>query len=214
MARSTKKGPFVDGYLQARVDGMNWRNEKKVLRTWSRRSTIIPEMVGHTIAVHNGKKFIPVYITENMVGHKLGEFSFTRQFKGHSMRAATETAARPAGVPGGPGAITPAAGSTPAPAARRRPRRSGSAAVRPASADSGIKMEFRAQVRFTRVSPQKARLVLDLIKGRKVEDALNTLIFTKKRVAATVEKLLRSALENANYLSSERVSTSMWTSCT
>jgi small subunit ribosomal protein S19 len=96
---------------------MNSRNEKKVLRTWSRRSTIIPEMVGHTIAVHNGKKFIPVYITENMVGHKLGEFSFTRQFKGHSMRAATETAARPAGVPGGPGAITPAAGSGPAPAA-------------------------------------------------------------------------------------------------
>ena len=93
MARSTKKGPFVDGYLQARVDGMNSRNEKKVLRTWSRRSTIIPEMVGHTIAVHNGKKFIPVYITENMVGHKLGEFSFTRQFKGHSMRAATEAAA-------------------------------------------------------------------------------------------------------------------------
>ncbi len=114
MARSTKKGPFVDGYLQARVDGMNSRNEKKVLRTWSRRSTIIPEMVGHTIAVHNGKKFIPVYVTENMVGHKLGEFSFTRQFKGHSMRAATETAARPAGVPGGPGAITPAAGPAPA----------------------------------------------------------------------------------------------------
>jgi small subunit ribosomal protein S19 len=114
MARSTKKGPFVDGYLQVRVDGMNSRNEKKVLRTWSRRSTIIPEMVGHTIAVHNGKKFIPVYITENMVGHKLGEFSFTRQFKGHSMRAATETAARPAGVTGGPGAITPAASSAPA----------------------------------------------------------------------------------------------------
>ena len=97
-----------------RVEGMNSRNEKKVLRTWSRRSTIIPEMVGHTIAVHNGKKFIPVYITENMVGHKLGEFSFTRQFKGHSMRAATEVAAKPAGVPGGPGAITPAAGAAPA----------------------------------------------------------------------------------------------------
>ncbi len=70
---------------------MNERNEKKVLRTWSRRSTIVPEMVGHTIAVHNGKKFIPVYVTENMVGHKLGEFSFTRQFKGHSVKAATET---------------------------------------------------------------------------------------------------------------------------
>jgi len=114
MARSTKKGPFIDGYLAARIEAMNSRNEKKVLRTWSRRSTIIPEMVGHTIAVHNGKKFIPVYITENMVGHKLGEFSFTRQFKGHSMKAATETAARPAGIPGGPGAIAPAAGAAPA----------------------------------------------------------------------------------------------------
>ena len=84
MARSTKKGPFVDGYLQARVDGMNSRNEKKVLRTWSRRSTIIPEMVGLTIAVHNGLKFIPIYVSENMVGHKLGEFALTRTFKGHS----------------------------------------------------------------------------------------------------------------------------------
>ena len=106
--------------LQTRVEGMNSRNEKKVLRTWSRRSTIIPEMVGHTIAVHNGKKFIPVYITENMVGHKLGEFSFTRQFKGHSMRAATETAARPAGIPGGPGAPSPAAAAAPAAPAPRR----------------------------------------------------------------------------------------------
>jgi len=113
MARSTKKGPFVDAHLSTKIEGMNARNEKKVLRTWSRRSTIIPEMVGHTIAVHNGRKFIPVYVTENMVGHKLGEFSFTRQFKGHSMRAATETAARPAGPPGGPGAITPSAPSAP-----------------------------------------------------------------------------------------------------
>src|SRR5437763_6252172 len=109
MARSTKKGAFVDGYLLSRVEGMNSRNEKKVLRSWSRRSTVIPEMFGHTIAVHNGKIFIPVYVTENMVGHKLGEFSFTRTFKGHSMRAATETAARPAGIPGGPGAPAPAA---------------------------------------------------------------------------------------------------------
>ncbi len=109
MARSTKKGPFIDGYLATRIDQMNQRNEKKVLRTWSRRSTIIPEMVGHTIAVHNGKKFIPVYVTENMVGHKLGEFSQTRQFKGHSVKAAAEVAAKPAGVPGGPGAPVPAA---------------------------------------------------------------------------------------------------------
>jgi small subunit ribosomal protein S19 len=109
MARSTKKGPFIDGYLMKRIEDMNARNDKKVLRTWSRRSTIVPEMVGHTIAVHNGKKFIPVYVTENMVGHKLGEFSFTRTFKGHSVKAAAEAAARPAPapVPGG-GAPAPA----------------------------------------------------------------------------------------------------------
>ena len=120
--RSTKKGPFIDGYLATRIEQMNSRNEKKVLRTWSRRSTIIPEMVGHTIAVHNGKKFIPVYITENMVGHKLGEFSFTRQFRGHSVKAAAEAAARPAGVPGGPGAPVPAAPAAGAPAAPAAPK--------------------------------------------------------------------------------------------
>ena len=94
MARSTKKGPFIDTYLQTRIEAMNARNEKKVLRTWSRRSTIIPEMVGHTIAVHNGKKFIPVYITENMVGHKLGEFALTRLFRGHTARGEKATGAR------------------------------------------------------------------------------------------------------------------------
>ena len=83
MARSTKKGAFVDGHLLTKIEGMNARNDKKVVRTWSRRSTVLPEMVGHTIAVHNGRKFIPVYITENMVGHKLGEFALTRTFKGH-----------------------------------------------------------------------------------------------------------------------------------
>jgi small subunit ribosomal protein S19 len=122
MPRSTKKGAFVDAFLMSRVEAMNSRNEKKVLRTWSRRSTVIPEMVGHTIAVHNGKKFIPVYITENMVGHKLGEFSFTRTFKGHSMKAATETAAKPAGVPGGPGAPVPASGAAPAAGAPPAPK--------------------------------------------------------------------------------------------
>jgi small subunit ribosomal protein S19 len=99
MARSTKKGPFVDGFLQQRIEAMNSRNEKKVLRTWSRRSTITPEFVGHTVAVHNGRKFIPVYVTENMVGHKLGEFSFTRTFKAHSMKSASEAAAKPAAAP-------------------------------------------------------------------------------------------------------------------
>ena len=110
--RSTKKGPFIDTHLMTKIEDMNKRNDKKVLRTWSRRSTIHPDMVGHTIAVHNGRKFIPVYVTENMVGHKLGEFAATRIFKGHSMKAA-EVIAKPAGIPGGPGAITPAAGSTP-----------------------------------------------------------------------------------------------------
>ncbi len=109
MARSTKKGPFIDGHLMTRIVDMNKRNEKKVLRTWSRRSTVHPDMVGHTIAVHNGRKFIPVYIAENMVGHKLGEFSQTRVFKGHSMKAASEVAARPAGGPAPPPAPRPTA---------------------------------------------------------------------------------------------------------
>ncbi len=96
MARSTKKGAFVDTHLMVKIETMNRSNDKKVVRTWSRRSTVHPDMIGHTIAVHNGKKFVPVYVTENMVGHKLGEFSATRQFKGHSMKAAsTETAAKP-----------------------------------------------------------------------------------------------------------------------
>jgi len=96
MARSIRKGPFTDAHLTAKVAALNAKNEKKVIRTWSRRSTIVPEFVGHTLAVHNGKKFIPVYITENMVGHKLGEFSPTRIFKGHAAKAATEKSSKPA----------------------------------------------------------------------------------------------------------------------
>jgi small subunit ribosomal protein S19 len=115
MARSVKKGPFVDDHLRERVDALNARNEKKVVKTWSRRSTILPEMVGHTIAVHNGRKFIPVYVTEQMVGHKLGEFSPTRTFKGHAVRAALERAAGAAPAPGAPAA--PASGGGAAPAA-------------------------------------------------------------------------------------------------
>src|SRR6187397_15627 len=101
MGRSLKKGPFIDLHLLEKIEGMNRANEKKVIKTWSRRSTVIPEMVGHTIAVHNGRKFIPVYVTENMVGHKLGEFAPTRQFKGHttkSDKAAAVSAAAPAGA--------------------------------------------------------------------------------------------------------------------
>ncbi|RPI08116.1 MAG: 30S ribosomal protein S19 [Acidobacteriales bacterium] len=96
MGRSLKKGPFSDDHLLKKVDVLNTKNEKKVVRTWSRRSTIVPGFIGHTIAVHNGKKFIPVYVTENMVGHKLGEFSPTRTFKGHAVKAATEKSAKPA----------------------------------------------------------------------------------------------------------------------
>ena len=86
MARSLKKGPFVDEHLSRKVEAMNESREKRVIKTWSRRSTITPDFMGHTIAVHNGNKFIPVYISENMVGHKLGEFSPTRIFRGHSGR--------------------------------------------------------------------------------------------------------------------------------
>jgi len=88
MARSTKKGPFIDAHLMKKVEVMNLSNDKKVIKSWSRRSTVHPDMVGHTIATHNGRKFIPVYVTENMVGHKFGEFAATRQFKGHSHKAA------------------------------------------------------------------------------------------------------------------------------
>lgn len=87
MGRSLKKGPFIDVHLIEKVEAMNRETEKRVIKTWSRRSTVVPEMVGHTIAVHNGKKFIPVYVTENMVGQKLGEFSPTRTFKGHTTKA-------------------------------------------------------------------------------------------------------------------------------
>ncbi len=84
MSRSVKKGPFVDQRLLGKLRDMNAKNEKKVLKTWSRSSTIFPDMVGHTVAVHDGRKFVPVYMTEDMVGHKLGEFAPTRTFRGHS----------------------------------------------------------------------------------------------------------------------------------
>ena len=99
MSRSLKKGPFVDVPLLEKIEVMNRGGDKKVIKTWSRRSTVVPEMVGHTIAVHNGRKFIPVYVTENMVGQKLGEFSPTKTFKGHTTKtekAAQMAAAAPA----------------------------------------------------------------------------------------------------------------------
>jgi len=93
VARSVKKGPFIDEHLLKKIAQANEAKAKKVIKTWSRRSTITPDMMGHTIAVHNGKKFIPVFITENMVGHKLGEFSPTRTFKAHSGDKKTKVAA-------------------------------------------------------------------------------------------------------------------------
>ena len=141
MSRSLKKGPFVDVPLLEKVEVMNRGGEKKVIKTWSRRSTVIPEMVGHTIAVHNGRKFIPVYVTENMVGHKLGEFAPTRQFKGHTTKSdkAASVARRPARRPGGG-----------------------------AEGRWVMAVQAHATAKYIRTSAQKAGLVLNLIRGRDV----------------------------------------------
>jgi len=115
MARSLKKGPFVDLHLKKKVDAAISSGEKRIIKTWSRRSTILPEMIGLTFAVHNGRKFVPVYCTENMVGHKLGEFSPTRTFHGHAggrkgeVKGAAAPAAPAAAAAGGAGASKPAA---------------------------------------------------------------------------------------------------------
>jgi small subunit ribosomal protein S19 len=107
MARSIKKGPFVDGHLMQKVEAASAAKDKRPIKTWSRRSTILPDFVGLTIAVHNGKQHIPVYVTENMVGHKLGEFALTRTFKGHS-------ADRKVQAPAGGGTPAPAPAAAPA----------------------------------------------------------------------------------------------------
>ena len=127
MARSVKKGPFVDHHLMAKVDKARGANDKRPIKTWSRRSTIVPDFIGLTIAVHNGKQHVPVYITENMVGHKLGEFALTRIFTSHSaVGKRTEDAVEGRrGPPGAPGAAAPAAaapaGAAPAAAAPAAP---------------------------------------------------------------------------------------------
>ena len=115
MARSIKKGPFVDRHLMKKVDAARSTSDKRPIKTWSRRSTIVPDFIGLTIAVHNGKQHVPVYVTENMVGHKLGEFALTRIFKSHSAvgkrtEEALEAARRPAAAPG---AAAPAAAASP-----------------------------------------------------------------------------------------------------
>jgi small subunit ribosomal protein S19 len=122
MARSVKKGPFIDGHLMKKVRAMLESGEKRVVKTWSRRSTITPEMVGFTFAVHNGRKFIPVFITENAVGHKLGEFAPTRTFHGHSgdRKGKVEGGAAGGAPAAAPGAARPAPGAA-APAPRKAP---------------------------------------------------------------------------------------------
>ena len=119
MARSIKKGPFIDDHLLKKVEAMNDSRQKQVIRTWSRRSTVAPEMVGHTIGVHNGRKFIPVFVSENMVGHKLGEFAPTRTFYAHSgdrKADAKEITGAPVSAPGAapPAAPRTAPGAAPA----------------------------------------------------------------------------------------------------
>ena len=109
MARSVKKGPYVDARLSGRIAELNRKNEKRVLKTWSRTSTITPDFVGHTLAVHNGNKFVPVYVSENMVGHKLGEFAPTRMFRGHSGRLSADKQATLEGAPA-PAAAAPSSG--------------------------------------------------------------------------------------------------------
>jgi small subunit ribosomal protein S19 len=127
MPRSIKKGPFVDGHLMEKIQAANATSSKKVIKTWSRRSTIVPDSVGLTFAVHNGRKFIPVFVSEQMVGHKLGEFAPTRIFKGHTTRVAERAAAAAAAAAAGPGGAPGAAPGAAAPAA---------AAAKPAGAGS------------------------------------------------------------------------------
>ena len=114
MSRSVKKGPFVDARLLQRIHELNTKNEKRVLKTWSRASTVTPDFVGHTLAVHNGNKFVPVYVSENMVGHKLGEFAPTRLFRGHSGKMSADKKAKLEAE----GGAAPAPASAPAPAAK------------------------------------------------------------------------------------------------
>src|SRR4029453_12120232 len=158
-----------------KIEIMNRGAEKKVIKTWSRRSTVVPEMVGHTLAVHNGKKFIPVYVTENMVGHKLGEFAPTRLFKGHTTRVAERAAAAAAAAatgPGGPGGA--GAGAAPGTGACGGAGGGGQACW----GWELIMIQAQATARYIRTSAQKAGLVLDLIRGKDVNRALATLKFT------------------------------------
>ena len=154
MSRSLKKGPFVSEKLLKRVEEMNESGQKKVLKTWSRSSTIFPQMVGHTIAVHDGRKHVPVYCTEDMVGHKLGEFAPTRTFRGH-------------------------------------------AGDRKTKLTEERNMEAPATAKYVRVSSRKAKLVADTIRGKAIGEALSILALTPNKAARITDKVVRSALANA-----------------
>lgn len=127
MPRSVKKGPFVDSHLAVKVTAAQSSNVKKPIKTWSRRSMVVPDMIGLTMAVHNGRDFVPIYVSENMVGHKLGEFAVTRIFRGHraASAAADKKAKGPGGAPGAPGAAAPAAAKPAAAAAPAADKKAG-----------------------------------------------------------------------------------------
>ena len=159
MGRSIKKGPFVQPVLLKRVREMNEAGEKRVLKTWSRSSTIFPDFVGHTFAVHDGRKHVPVYVTEDMVGHKLGEFAPTRTYRGH-------------------------AGAKKSSNGKQRPR-------------GGKQMEARAYLKYARIAPRKVQIVLDLIRNKPTKLAMAILKHTPKAACEPLEKLLKSAIANA-----------------
>src|SRR5262249_14905322 len=163
MPRSLKKGPFVDDHLLKKVDGQNERGTRNVIKTWSRRSMIVPAMLGHTIAVHDGRKHVPVFVTEAMVGHKLGEFAPTRTFRSHV----------------------------------KDDRRSRRKARRGRNRDGEEAMEARAMARYVRVTPRKARRVVDMIRGMPADEAQAVLQFAPQAASTPVRKLLASAVANA-----------------
>lgn len=157
MPRSLKKGPFIDLHLLKKVEKALESGDKKPLRTWSRRSTIFPNMIGLTIAVHNGRQHVPVFVSDEMVGHKLGEFAPTRTYRGHAADKSQETLRQEE------------------------------------------EMETIAKHRHARSSAQKVRLVADLVRGKKVSQALDILTYTNKKAAVLVKKVLESAIANAEH---------------
>ena len=179
MPRSLKKGPFVDDHLIKKVDAENEKGTHNVIKTWSRRSMIVPAMIGHTIAVHDGRKHVPVFVTDSMVGHKLGEFAPTRTYRGH-VKDDRKAAAADRGQDETAMSVTE----------RRRTsaRRESLLGDQPGAF---------ASARFVRITPMKARRVVDMVRGLPVDDALALLQFAPQAATETVYKVLESAVANA-----------------